>query len=120
MNFSAYDIVDKCYYKGTWARSSYQRLYSSQIPYRRYYCWLKRYNLKEKYNEYFLALYDEDKYDDILCSQTMINKHGSIKVSLSSIWDDIKDKFNNEELLQDISVTKEDEYDDGCIYRIEF
>lgn len=119
MNFSAYDIVDKCYYNGTWARKSYRRLYSSKIKYRRYYAWLRRYNLKDKCNEYYLALYDEDIYEDILCSQTMIDKHHNIKVSLSSIWDDIKDKFQ-EELLQDISVTKEDEYSDGDIYRIEF
>ena len=119
MNFRAYDIVDECYYNGTWARRSYKRLYSSKIEYHRYYCWLKRYDSKSRTNDYYLALYDEDRYDDIISKQTMIDKHRNIKVELSSIWDDIKDTFPDE-LLTNIPIKEIDRDIDGVIYSIEF
>jgi hypothetical protein len=119
MNFSAYDIVDKAYYNGTWARESYKRLYSSKIEYHRYYAWLKRYDATTRINNFFLAVYDNDIYEDIISKQTGIDKHGNTKFELSSIWDEIKHHFNTE-LLIDISVTEVQRDTDGVIYAIEF
>lgn len=116
MNLNAYDnIKDKINKNKTWIIIKKRLLLSREIKYRKYYTFLKRFDLESQTYDYYIALFDS-KIEDRIIFDTKRDDYGRIKIKLQSVFNE----FNFIELDKDCNIIIEcvDKQKDGEVYKI--
>ena len=115
MNLAAYDSITNnksvtkvCTY------STYPYIITREVRYRKYYCYVKRYEPNLGNNVLYLVLLDDKPIDRQVC-KTRLDNYGRLKFNLSSV----KNIFNLNIKQYNIKLSIETQADDGDIYKIE-
>lgn len=115
INLQTYDAVKTIV--DYWIWIPVKVLYLKNIPFRKYYCFLCRYDTTNREYDYFLYLSDNKiEIEGCKCYSTNRNKSGTIKVSLSDIWDVLNINTNATNKRVDISLNEQD--NNGEVYLI--
>lgn len=114
MNLNSYDSMTPIF--RTWIVPENKKLYSSVIPYHRFYTFLKRYDNTTKSYNYYIAFSNKETSDRVWY-RVYLTKTKAIKIDLSPIWDN--SKFKNINTPQELSFNVDDKFDDGVVYHID-
>lgn len=115
MNLSAYDSVNV---KSDFTISpTYKTLYAIGLDYRYFYTFLKKYNVQEQCNDYFVVLSNSTDKDNDWKSVYYNKQKRLIKFNLNSIWNDIA-RYVPQFIAVDLKLIDGDE--DCEIYKIVF
>lgn len=116
MNLSAYDKISGTPTKSKlYISNNYPYIITREVKYRKYYCFVKRYEPSTETNNLFLVLLD-DKPEDRQVAKVRRDDYGRIKFNLSQARDVIGLVPNRN---INIHLTLETEADDGDIYKFE-
>ena len=116
MNLAAYDKIGAPSTKSKiYMSNTYPYIITREIPYRRYYCFVKRYEPSNGINNLFLVLLD-DKPDDRQVAKVRRDNYGRLKFNLSQVRDYINLNRSKEMIVKFSLQTKAD---DGDIYNLE-
>lgn len=116
MNLSAYDKISGNPTKSKlYMSNNYPYIITREVKYRKYYCFVKRYDPSIETNDLFLVLLD-DKPEDRQVAKVRRDDYGRIKLNISQARDYIKINPNKSYTL---NLTLETQADDGDIYRVE-
>lgn len=114
MNLAAYDVMEYNLNNKTYIRPAFKRLYSNEIEYHKYYCFLDKYDKETNSKDYYIAVFDN--YDDkFICRQTH-EKSGTTRFDLYSIWNKLK--LNTLKETTVINVEEVDRQEDGVVYKL--
>lgn len=116
ININAYDVVEPNFYKTTYVRPTYKKLYSKEIKYKTYYGLLQRYNSTTRSHDYYLFMTNLLK-DDIKLYTTGYDKNGTIKINLGTIWYNTNLKYVTKDSGITIKLIEEDE--DSALYYLD-
>ena len=114
MNLSAYDTV-KVNKTSTYINTENKCLVTNEIPFYKYYSLAKRYNKEE--NCYDIYIIFSNKAEENIVWNTVYFRSNKVKINLRHIWNNINIDANN--WFVDVKLIKDDEDDDGCIYKLE-
>ena len=116
MNLSAYDKISGSPTKSKlYMSNNYPYIVTREVKYRKYYCFVKRYDPSIETDNLFLVLLD-DKPEDRQVARVRRDDYGRLKFNLSQARD-IIDLVPNKKY--NIGLYLETQADDGDIYRIE-
>ena len=116
MNLSAYDRINGSPTKSKiYTSNNHPYIVTREIKYRKYYCFVKRYEPNIDSNVLFLVLLD-DNPEDRCVSRVRRDNYGRLKFNLSQARDYIN--FNSSK-IENIKLTLETNADDGDIYKVE-
>ena len=115
MNLNLYENIDIDRTK-TWVNPTYKKLYSKQIKQCSMFTILKRYNPKEKCNDYFLVVSNKGDNDHRWDAVT-ITRSGIVKINLSNYWNLLP--FFNKHSEFNVLIEKVEEDEDGIIYYLD-
>lgn len=114
MNLNAYDKMEVVT-KQPYIDVIHKKLNLYNIPYRKYYAFLKRYDQKEKVNQIFVVLTDYQN-NDIQYHSVFKKSEHTIRLDLSYIWNE--GGFNSIKSMTNVYFNKTEEQEDGEIYEI--
>lgn len=116
MNLSAYDKINGIATKSKiYVSNNYPYIVTREIKYRKYYCFVKRYEPKIENNVLFLVLLDDTPLDRSV-ARTRRDNYGRLKFNMSKLKDYFSLTQGKEYYL---TLTLETTADDGDIYKIE-
>lgn len=116
MNLSAYDKISGSPTKSKlYMSNNYPYIITREVKYRKYYCFVKRYDPSTETDNLFLVLLD-DNPEDRQVAGVRRDDYGRLKFNLSQARDIINLVPNKN---VNVHLTLETQADDGDIYRIE-
>lgn len=116
MNLNAYDdIIEKVDKTKTWVDIKNKTILSREIKYRPYVSLLKRYNIKSKCYEYYIALLLNRPLNKT-SFRTLKDNYGRVKIRVGQIWAETSLNKLNKDNNIDIKFIEQQE--DGEIYRL--
>ena len=116
MNLNAYDdIIEKVDKTKTWVDVKKKTILSREIKYRPYVSLLKRYNIKYRVDEYYIAL-SLNKPENKTSCKTLKDNYGRVKIRIGQLWNDTSlNKFNKD---SNIDIEFVEQQEDGEIYSL--
>ena len=115
MNLAAYDsIINNKSVTKVCTYSTYPYIITREVKYRKYYCFVTRYEPTINDTILYLVLLDDNPPDRAV-ARTRRDNYGRLKFNISPV----KSVFNLNNKQYNIKLSIETEADDGDIYKIE-
>lgn len=114
MNLNAYDKMEVVTTQ-PYIDVEHKKLYLYNIPYKKYYAFLKRYNQKDNVNQIFILLTDYQN-NEVKYHAVFKKSEKTIRIDLSYIWN--KSELVNLKSLTNVYFNLVETQEDGEIYEL--